>query len=701
MRPEVELSRRDLNSPVHSKMDECHLEFADVVAESDTDYLPSTSPLPSNTENLPSTSPLPSNSDTTLPFLSCRNPVWPDTNHAPQNDGIFERSVQATKPSPNYARNNGHSINSDGDVQLTLDRPKNAVENNNNSNNFKLGFKYPQVQNCAPNFCPFLKPDALCDSAAVNNGHDNGINLWQGASDVTSVLNNLEREKFVSFLAETTRRPVLTHQNAVHVEAETIMASQSGEDNPQTPEESLHVPHGNTSPTSPAAQQFPDLYLAPAASTIIHNQSPKLCLSQKSHQPADLVSTKTTNITGTESDRSLSCDSGSLVLGDGVSTDTDEAMRRISFTLSFGSDGSSSGTDLQVKPTCPAGVQVDKGGCVQANTSSNDKAGDCPMLSPALSQREQGEIKTKRSGTSRRANDVKDGKGTLTLRISRSLGNFLKKTPPKSLTLTDMSSTETDATTQTTRNKDGLMDKPSRKKPKRQVSLAGRVMTSLAKLGRKGHSDPPEDDDDEYYNNNKNTPVFVSPGDQVDVVDKVPSLLTQEQCRILKASWLVIKNDVTEVGVETFMGLFNTHPDAIDSFLAFKDKTVQDLERSAVLKAHALRVMQTVDKCISRLDKLDKMAALLMQLGRRHVGYQANIKLIPIIGKQFMAAIEPKMASTWSCEMKAAWEGLFAIINYHMRLGIMDEKNKQIKAAVEAEASRKKHEDRKKREKPR
>ena len=47
-------------------------------------------------------------------------------------------------------------------------------------------------------------------------------------------------------------------------------------------------------------------------------------------------------------------------------------------------------------------------------------------------------------------------------------------------------------------------------------------------------------------------------------------------------------------------------------------------------QAHSLRVMQTVDKCVNRLDHADKMASILVQLGHRHISYMANFHLIPV-----------------------------------------------------------------------
>ncbi|KAK0061623.1 cytoglobin-2 [Biomphalaria pfeifferi] len=174
-------------------------------------------------------------------------------------------------------------------------------------------------------------------------------------------------------------------------------------------------------------------------------------------------------------------------------------------------------------------------------------------------------------------------KQKLTMRISRSLGTFFQKSPSKpspSDSLTDFQ----EAGPCGSPEKSSLPIKES----KRQTTLAGRMVTSLAQLGRKGlqkgRSADSLDEDEEFFNNNRDTPVFVLPEDQVDVSDKAPVPLTEEQGQLLKESWVIIKKHVTEVGVETFIGLFNTHPESIDSFLAFKDKSVQDLERSAVLK---------------------------------------------------------------------------------------------------------------------
>lgn len=54
------------------------------------------------------------------------------------------------------------------------------------------------------------------------------------------------------------------------------------------------------------------------------------------------------------------------------------------------------------------------------------------------------------------------------------------------------------------------------------------------------------------------------------------------------------------------------------------------MEQSAILRSHALRVMGTVDKCISRLDTPDKFKELMTNLGQRHLNYNVNEEFIEV-----------------------------------------------------------------------
>ena len=79
--------------------------------------------------------------------------------------------------------------------------------------------------------------------------------------------------------------------------------------------------------------------------------------------------------------------------------------------------------------------------------------------------------------------------------------------------------------------------------------------------------------------------------------------------------------------------LFDNHPEVQDAFLPFKQLSKADMEQSAVLRSHALRVMGTVDKCVARLEKPDKLKEVMKELGKRHVNYNAKEEYIEVSTK--------------------------------------------------------------------
>ena len=55
-----------------------------------------------------------------------------------------------------------------------------------------------------------------------------------------------------------------------------------------------------------------------------------------------------------------------------------------------------------------------------------------------------------------------------------------------------------------------------------------------------------------------------------------------------------------------------------------------ELEINTIMRAHAMRVMSTVDKCIARLDSRSKLCDMMMELGLRHRSYTMKIEFIDV-----------------------------------------------------------------------
>lgn len=156
-------------------------------------------------------------------------------------------------------------------------------------------------------------------------------------------------------------------------------------------------------------------------------------------------------------------------------------------------------------------------------------------------------------------------------------------------------------------------------------------------------------------------------------------LLSQEQKDLVVKTWKLLEENIAKVGVITFLSLFETHPDVQSVFLPFNGLTKEDLRRSKQLHAHALKVMNFIQKVIGRINEPEKLYHLLYQLGRNHVHYGAKQQYIDFVGPQFVFAIKPSLADSWSEEIEAAWIHLFASISDVMKRGMCSVQQQQQK----------------------
>ncbi|XP_061553162.1 x globin isoform X2 [Phycodurus eques] len=144
----------------------------------------------------------------------------------------------------------------------------------------------------------------------------------------------------------------------------------------------------------------------------------------------------------------------------------------------------------------------------------------------------------------------------------------------------------------------------------------------------------------------------------------------QDQIDMIKESWKVIRDDIAKVGIIVFVRLFETHPECKDVFFLFRD--VKDLERlrtSRELRAHGLRVMSFIEKSVARLDQLERLQALAVELGKSHYHYSAPPKYYDYVGAEFISAVQPILKDRWTAELEEAWKTLFQYVTCLMKQG--------------------------------
>ncbi|XP_077990347.1 globin-1-like [Glandiceps talaboti] len=147
--------------------------------------------------------------------------------------------------------------------------------------------------------------------------------------------------------------------------------------------------------------------------------------------------------------------------------------------------------------------------------------------------------------------------------------------------------------------------------------------------------------------------------------------LTKEQKDTLQNTWQNLHADLERIGMLMFMGLFEHNPEVKDFF--FEDSTMktEELRYNEKLQEHGIRVMELVEKILVTIRESgdDNMDQLVLDLGKRHVGYDVHIPYIDLFGKQFVYAIKPALHTLWNQNVEESWTTLFKYIGYLMRTG--------------------------------
>ncbi|XP_052820396.1 uncharacterized protein LOC128246245 [Mya arenaria] len=121
--------------------------------------------------------------------------------------------------------------------------------------------------------------------------------------------------------------------------------------------------------------------------------------------------------------------------------------------------------------------------------------------------------------------------------------------------------------------------------------------------------------------------------------------------------------------------MFENRPELIEIFANFRGRDIGDLQRSGLIRQHALKVMGTIDKCISRIDEPENLAKLLIETGALHRKYNVPPDLIQIIFPHFLNAIKPHIEDYWTEDIATAWKTLFRIMTHYMKIGMNSDSN--------------------------
>lgn len=76
--------------------------------------------------------------------------------------------------------------------------------------------------------------------------------------------------------------------------------------------------------------------------------------------------------------------------------------------------------------------------------------------------------------------------------------------------------------------------------------------------------------------------------------------------------------------------LFEKFPDVQDLFVPFRGLNSEELRQNVGLREHGMRVMGTIEKCITRIEQPDKLTSMLESLGEKHVVFDTKIEYFDV-----------------------------------------------------------------------
>ncbi|XP_077590615.1 cytoglobin-1-like [Stigmatopora nigra] len=152
---------------------------------------------------------------------------------------------------------------------------------------------------------------------------------------------------------------------------------------------------------------------------------------------------------------------------------------------------------------------------------------------------------------------------------------------------------------------------------------------------------------------------------EVDHLER-PSPLTDKERMILQDSWAKVYQNCDDVGVAILIRLFVNFPSSKQYFSNFKNiERPEELEKSAQLRNHARRVMNSINTLVENLENTDKVASVLKMLGKGHaLRHKVEPIYFKILGGVILEVLGEEFPEVVTAEVAEAWTKLLATLYF-------------------------------------
>ncbi|XP_061556718.1 cytoglobin-1-like [Phycodurus eques] len=143
-----------------------------------------------------------------------------------------------------------------------------------------------------------------------------------------------------------------------------------------------------------------------------------------------------------------------------------------------------------------------------------------------------------------------------------------------------------------------------------------------------------------------------------------PSPLTDKDRVMIQDSWVKVYQNCDDAGVAILIRLFVNFPSSKQYFSKFKNiEDPEELEKSAHLRNHAHRVMNSINTLVENLDNPDKVASVLKLLGKAHaLRHKVEPVYFKILNGVILEVLGEEFPEVMTAEVAGAWTKLLAVL---------------------------------------
>ncbi|XP_054758842.2 uncharacterized protein LOC129264905 [Lytechinus pictus] len=155
--------------------------------------------------------------------------------------------------------------------------------------------------------------------------------------------------------------------------------------------------------------------------------------------------------------------------------------------------------------------------------------------------------------------------------------------------------------------------------------------------------------------------------------EPITSSLDERQKTLVRNTWKTLEKKAELHGSMMFAKLTSDHPD-IGKLFSFGGKNLSygELLVDPDVRAHGMRVIDTLGSVVEDLDDMELVVQILEDLGQRHNSYNAKKTHIKAVGEALLFTLEQAIGAGFTSDVKAAWTAVFNIVADTMSTKLSD-----------------------------